>query len=137
MNQIFDKTLQALAASNRMRELRQNITSANIANAETAGYKAKKIDFEEALRAAVEQRGVQSVEGSHKDHFVISSGSMGPVHAEIYDNPEVNVSNDGNTVDLEKEMATMFENNLMHRAANQLINKKLAALKYAATEGGR
>ena len=53
---------------------------------------------------------------------------------DIYDNPEGAMSNDGNTVDLEREMSNLAENTLIHKAALQLINKKLAQLKYA-TEG--
>lgn len=124
MNQIFDKTLRALATSAQMRELRQGVISSNIANVETPDYKAKKLDFEGELKRAL------TLEGP-------SETSIDVVKAQIYDNPEIEVGNDGNTVDLEKEMAAMAENNLMYRAATQLINKKLAALKYAATDGGR
>ncbi len=121
MNQIFDKTLRALATSNQMREVRQNVLSANVANAETPGYHAQKVDFESELKRALETE----------------NSSIETLKADIYDNPEVDVSNDGNTVDLEKEMASMVENNVMYRAANQLINKKLASLKYVSSDGGR
>ena len=45
------------------------------------------------------------------------------------------MNNDGNTVDLEKEMSALSENAIMYKTALQLINKKMAALKYAASEG--
>ena len=48
----------------------------------------------------------------------------------------MNVTNDGNTVDLEKEMAALQENTILYKAALQLMNKKLGAMKYAVTEGG-
>jgi flagellar basal-body rod protein FlgB len=53
---------------------------------------------------------------------------------EIYENQVGAKNNDGNTVDLEKEMAALSENAIMYRAALQLINKKMAALKYAISE---
>lgn len=137
MNQIFDKTLRALAASNKMRELKQNVISANIANAETPGYKAKKVDFGDALQVALDREDLGKMHISHADHFLMGEGAISRLRADVYDNPEISVSNDGNTVDLEKEMAETYQNNLMYRAANQLINKKLAALKYAASDGGR
>ena len=34
-----------------------------------------------------------------------------------------------------EEMSSLAENTIMYKAALQLINKKLAALRYAATEG--
>jgi flagellar basal-body rod protein FlgB len=55
----------------------------------------------------------------------------------VFDNPEGPVTNDGNNVDMEKEMATLAENSILYRAAIQLINKKLASMKYAASDGGR
>lgn len=124
MSQIFDNTLKALAMSTRMRELRQNVISANIANAETAGYKAKVVDFEAELASALKEQ-------------VPLNDKLENLKASVYDNPEAEVGLDGNSVDLEKEMSAMLENNLMYRTATQLINKKLAALKYAATDGGR
>lgn len=133
MSQVFDKTLRALSTSARMRELKQGVISANVANVETPGYKAKKLDFEEALKSALSREST-SAQGTH---MFDDNGSISDVKADIYDNPDIEMSNDGNTVDMEKEMAAMVENNLMYRAATQLINKKLAALKYAATDGGR
>jgi flagellar basal-body rod protein FlgB len=137
MSKLFDKTLGALGASANMRQLRHSITSANIANAETPGYKAKKVDFEQALQRAVDLEGFGNLTTSHGDHFSVGGGSIANARPDVYDNPDIALSNDGNTVDLEKEMATMKENTLMYRAAIQLINKKLAQLKYAASDGGR
>ena len=45
MSGLFDKTTDGLAASLNFRLIRNNVTSANIANAETPGYKAQKVDF--------------------------------------------------------------------------------------------
>ena len=42
---IFDKTTNALGSSVDFRIMRQNVTAANIANAETPGYKAKVVDW--------------------------------------------------------------------------------------------
>jgi len=137
MNNLFDKTTDSLGAALNLRLLRQSITSANIANAETPGYKAKKVDFEKALARALDTEGLRQMEGASDDHFVSGPGSISRVKADVYDNPDVNVTNDGNTVDLEREMATLAENSLLYKTALQLINKKLAALKYASTEGAR
>lgn len=133
MNQVFDKTLRALATATRMRELKQNVLSANVANAETPGYKAQKVDFEEALKSAISSENL----GAGGGHILDPNGAIDKIKADIYDNPDIDISNDGNTVDMEKEMAAMLENNLMYRAATQLISKKLAAIKYAAGDGGR
>jgi flagellar basal-body rod protein FlgB len=137
MNKIFDRTTDALGASLNFRSLRHNVTSANIANAETPGYKAKVLDFEEALTRAVDLDGMSAQTTASPEHFSIGAGAVSRARADVYDNPEGNVTNDQNTVDLEKEIATLQENSILYKAALQLINKKLGAIRYAATEGGR
>ena len=123
---MFDKTTDALAATIQMRQIRHNVTSANIANAETPHYHAKKVDFENVLASAIETQGL------------VGDGLAGKpiqnVKADVYENPDVAVNNDGNTVDLEKEMSALAENSIMYKTALQLINKKMAALKYALGE---
>ncbi|MGE0526382.1 MAG: flagellar basal body rod protein FlgB [Bdellovibrionales bacterium] len=137
MKQIFDKTTDSLAASLNFRSLRHNVASANIANAETPGYKAKKVDFEDALARAIDLEGVGAQMATSPDHFAMGTGAISRARADVYDNPEGSVTNDQNTVDLEREMATLQENSILYKAALQLINKKLGAIRYAATEGGR
>lgn len=127
---LFDKTVNGLQTSLAMHQLRHSVTASNIANAETPGYQAQKVDFEKALERALDLDGAKiGVENKGP------GGYAAQVKADIYNDPDGEVNNDGNTVNLEKEMATLSENAIMYKAALQLINKKLAALKYAASEG--
>jgi flagellar basal-body rod protein FlgB len=134
---LFDTTTNALSASANLRLLRQNVTAANIANAETPGYKAQKLDFEEALSRAIDHEGLGKMHVSDKEHFLMGQGAISRVRADVYDNPDIDMNNDGNTVDMEKEMATLNENSILYKAALELINKKLGAMRYAVTEGTR
>lgn len=131
---LFDKTTQALQTSLAMRQLKHNLTSSNVANAETPGYHAQKVDFEDALARSLDLDGLRGMSTSSPEHYAVG-GKTARVAPEIYDNPEGSVNNDGNTVDLEKEMSNLAENAILYKAALQLINKKMAALKYAASEG--
>ena len=131
-NSLFDKTTDALATSLKMRQMRHNVTSSNIANAETPHYHAKKLDFENALASALDMDGKNAMATSDSRHFAI--GTKPALSPDIYENPDIAVNNDGNTVDLEKEMSSLAENSIMYKAALQLINKKMAALKYAISE---
>jgi flagellar basal-body rod protein FlgB len=130
MSNLFDKTTNALATSLAMRQLRNTVTSANIANAETPGYHAKKVDFEAALGRALDIDGLRGMSTSSGDHIAVG-GNSAAVRPDVYENPEGAINNDGNTVDLEKEMSNLAENTIVLKAAMQLINKKMAALKYA------
>lgn len=133
MSNLFDKTTNALATSLAMRQLRHNVTTANIANAETPGYHAKKVDFEEALGRALDLDGLRGMSTSSGDHISVG-GPSAAVRPDVYENPEGAINNDGNTVDLEKEMSALSENAILYKTALQLINKKMAALKYAIGE---
>jgi len=137
MSKVFDTTTSALASSINMRLLRHNVTSSNIANAETPGFKAKVVDFEEALSRAIDHEKIGQNHTSHPEHYLMGQGAISRARADVYDNPEINMANDGNTVDLEREMSTLAENSIMYKAALQLINKKLGLMKYAASDGGR
>lgn len=134
---LFDKTTNALGRGLDMMLVRNNVTSANIANAETPGYHAKKVDFEEALTRALDTDGLGRASTSHAQHIPVGQGAILNVKPDVYENPDVNISNDGNTVDLEKEMTNLAENSIRYKAAVELINKKLGAMKYVASGGGR
>ena len=128
---VNDKTLKALTTALNFREMRQELISSNVANANTPGFKAKKMDFEEALARALDVDGHMQMGVSDERHHNVGNGGFNNLEPEIYDNPNGVVSENGNTVDVEAEMAQMAENKLMYDALVQLINKKMGIMKYA------
>ena len=130
-----DKTLQALTASLKFRQLRQELHASNIANAETPGYKTKKLDFEDALARALDVDGQLAMKSSDSRHFNVGGGSFNNLQPEVYEDSNGIVSPDGNNVDRDLELAEMAENKIMYDATVQLINKKLGLLKYAVGSG--
>jgi flagellar basal-body rod protein FlgB len=125
-----DNTIDALATALNFRQMRQEIISSNIANSETPGYKAKRIQFEEALARALDVDGQNSLKTTSDKHFNTGGGSLESASPEIYEDPNGEVSINGNTVDRDKEMALMAENKILYDAAIQLLNKKLSLKKY-------
>lgn len=128
---IDDATIKALAASIKMREMRQEVITSNIANADTPGYKTKRLGFEEALARALDVDGEQSLNTSDDGHFDVGSGGFANLQPEIYEDPNGVVSADGNTVDRDHEMSQMAKNKILYDASVQLLNKKLGLMKYA------
>jgi len=128
---VNDKTLKALTTALNFREMRQELISSNVANANTPGYKAKKLDFEEALARALDVDGQMKMNATDGRHYNVGGGGFNNLEPEVYDNPNGVVSENGNTVDVEAEMAAMAENKLMYDATVQLINKKMGIMKYA------
>jgi flagellar basal-body rod protein FlgB len=127
---IDDATLKAIAASLNMRQMRQEIISSNVANADTPGYKAKRIDFEEALAKALDIEKQRTMKSADKKHFNVGGGGFETLEANVYEDPNGVVSQDGNTVDRDQEMALMAKNRILYEAAVQLLNKKLGLMKY-------
>jgi len=130
----FDPIIGALNTSLNLRQANQNVISANIANADTPGYKAKAIEFEGALRDALAVGDQLRPVGTNPNHIVPSSTDA--IHPEIYDDPNGVESLDGNTVDRSAEMAKLAENQLLSEASVEMLKKKLGMLKYAISEGG-
>jgi flagellar basal-body rod protein FlgB len=99
----FDPVIGALNTSMNLRLVEQNVISANVANADTPGYKAKKVEFEGALRDALSTGNNIPMEASDQRHII--HRETDPVNPEIYDDPNGVESLDGNTVDRASEMA--------------------------------
>jgi flagellar basal-body rod protein FlgB len=121
---IFGKTFSTIERSLDIASQRHGLITSNIANLDTQGYTAKEIDFEVALKDALEGR---SVELSRTD----------PVHFGPCANGRNSAITDTGAVDIDNEMSKLAENNLRYRTSVEVILRKLAKMKMAITEGGR
>ena len=128
---IDDKTVAALATSLNFRQIRQELISSNIANAETPGYKAKRITFEDALARALDVDGQENLNANNVRHYNVGSGGFASLKPDIYEEVNGIVRDDGNNVDRDGEMAKMAENKILYDASVQLLNKKMGLMKYA------
>ncbi len=134
MKGLIDPTMQALSQNLNLRLQNQNVISANIANADTPGFKAKAMSFENAMRDALDISDNLKLEVTDGAHI----GSHGPesVQGDVYNDPNGVESLDGNTVDRASEMAKMKENQILYNASIETLRKKLGMLEYGITEGG-
>ena len=132
---VFDRTLDAISKSLDLRSERQNVISANIANAETPGYQSQRMDFEEALASALDLDDAPMVRTNPK--HMTAAGEVGNVEGEIYNDPNNVVREDGNTVDRDAEMFKLAENQIQYNAAIELLKRKIGLIKYSINEGGR
>ena len=134
MSGLFDPTIGALNTSMNLRLLNQNVISSNIANADTPGFKAQKVEFEQALRQTLGVDDQLPMETTDSDHIAIKSTD--PVHPAIFQDPNAVEGMDGNTVNRSAEMANMVENQQLYEASAEMVKRKLGMLKYTITEGG-
>lgn len=131
---VFDRTLEGLAKSLDLRSEAQAIISANIANSDTPGYQAQTLDFEGALANALTVDDKLPMDRSDSRH-IASGGPVEDVNGEVYNQINDVVREDGNTVDRDAEMTSLFQNQLLYNAAADLVKKKLGMLKYAISDG--
>jgi len=131
---IADRTIAILQKSLDLRAQKQQVIASNIANADTPGYKAQKMSFEDNLRQAI-SRPEMAGKSTNSKHFPISGGSISSVHASITQDLGLANFGDGNTVSVDDEMLDLAENQLLFEASSQIIKKKFSMLKFAAGDG--
>jgi flagellar basal-body rod protein FlgB len=105
--------------------LRQDAIAANLANAETPGYKRVDVstDFATQLKASWES-----------GEFSGEAGSIQPTLAE---DPTVrSVRPDGNNVELEKELLAMDHNSVDYQYLSDVVTYNIKQLKMAITGNG-
>ena len=134
---IMDTTMKTLAASLNMRQMRNEIISSNIANAETPGYKAKRLDFEQALQRAIDIDRTQTLKTSDPKHYRIGGGGFENLTPSFYKDPNGVVSENDNTVNRDEEMVKMADNKIMYDASIQMMKKKIGMMKYLLNLEGR
>ena len=132
---MFDATLLALQQSLDMRAKAHAIYSSNIANSNVPGYKSRAIDFQERLRQALDAS--TSSESTEQTRQNIVKDAIRKVTAQIYEDPLASVNGDGNSVNVDKEMANIAKNTLAYEGAVKMINKKFALHRYVVSEGIR
>ena len=116
--------------------LRNKVISNNIANVDTPGYKGQKVQFEEFLSQAIDNKAVQGVITNEK-HIPIGAGSIGRLNAKVVTDNSTSMRLDGNNVDIESEMAQMAKNNIMYNALIQKISGEFSKLRTAINGGGK
>ena len=133
-----DPTGRALQAALNGLSLRQQAIGNNLANVDTPGYQATEVSFEGRLQQALavgEQSRLQLVSTDPR-HL----GGPQPVSTELAsvqyttDSP---VRNDGNNVDVDREMARLAETQINYQAITELASNRLALLRSIINEGRR
>jgi flagellar basal-body rod protein FlgB len=128
---LFDSLHQGLQRVLDLRQAQHNLTATNIANADTPGYKAKVIPFDQVLEAAVQPgQGMVATDPRHLSGLT-SEDSEVPI--EELEAPPWAL--DGNSVVAEREAARLAENALLYSGVSQGISRRLAMLRYAASDG--
>lgn len=106
----FDVLKQAMD----LRLKRHSALASNIANADTPGYRPKEIIFEKELQRAVYQKSVSR---------------LGEVTGKLLTVDDNVPRPDGNSVNMDKQMASLSENAIQYNATADFMARKFRMLK--------
>ncbi|PLW68413.1 flagellar basal body rod protein FlgB [Pseudohalioglobus lutimaris] len=120
IDRVFGVSPQALT----LRSQRFEMLSANLANADTPGYKAVDMDFRAAMTQA-QQQMVRPQAQAHPAHIPLA-GESSP--GKLYRVP-VQRSLDGNTVETEQEHAAFMDNAIRYQASLNFLDERISSIK--------
>jgi len=131
MSGLFTTGFQSLEAALTARERLQSSHAANIANADTPHYRADTRTFTELFQEERSKQADSAMTANQNSSFTSGDYSFFHGHDKAHGTQRL----DGNTVDPQKEMANMAENQLMHELTMRMIKGKLSGLANAIKEG--
>jgi flagellar basal-body rod protein FlgB len=111
-----------------LRTVRHEVIASNIANLDTPGYKAFDIMVEEELSKNQPPGQTLPLERTRNGHLPGFQPQMKGITPKPLDPPPVSLRSDGNTVDLDKAMADLSENNFLYHVSAQIIARKFQGL---------
>lgn len=130
MTNRLDDTLRFHQTALNARAYRQQVIASNIANADTPNFKARDVDFREALTGALggATRGLP-LKTTAQRH--IAGADANPLEASLKYRNEVQGAVDGNTVNMDTERAAFAENSVQYQASVTFINGLLRSMQMA------
>ncbi len=129
----FNKTFSSLEKAINISQQRQTNIVSNISNLETPNYIAKDIDFKSAMAQALKSEKNMGLASTNPRHI----DGVKNVAQKAMSYEETEGWNGFNSVNIDKEMNKLIENNLMHRAAIEALLRKITLLKDVIREGGQ
>ena len=136
MKSLFPDHLDLTAKVMDFQLQRQNIVSANLANINTPGYKARRLEFEKDLQAALGLAEGGAMAKTHPDHFR-AAFSPEQTEASVTKSLTPRVIQGVDNVDLDTEMAAMAKNNLLYSTLTTVMQKNFAGMKQIIQDGGK
>lgn len=121
MNVLFDSTAAMSNALDFHRQ-RHAVLAGNVANVDTPDF--RPLDLERTPMPTLAQTDPDDMHLSATDGVSF-----------FFDDDNAAPNMDGNTVNLERELAKVDANRVRYTTTSRLVSKRLASLRYAASDG--
>ena len=131
---LFGTTMVMLEKLLDFQSQRHNMLSTNVAHVDTPGYKGYDLRFSDELKKAVGTKGTIPLKRTNEQHLPSEANKLKGLKGRLVLCNDAIHRRDGNTVDLDKEMAKLAENSLYYNTTAQIVSKKMNLLRTAITE---
>ncbi|MFB6466633.1 flagellar basal body rod protein FlgB [Cytobacillus sp. Hz8] len=121
---LFSNTFTTLENALNYSSLKQKVISQNIANVDTPNYKAKDVSFQAVFQSALD--GSMSAHRTNSKHIEFAQTST---TNPIVNQKNVSYNDNGNSVDMDKEMADLATNQIYYNAMIDQMNGKFSSLQ--------
>ncbi len=125
---LFDSLHQGLGKVIELRVQKHEVVASNLANIDTPNFRGVTMDFDDALRSAVGTAGFKGGSG-------VVGGDIG-AEGELVEQDPLSWAGDHSSIYLERENAALLSNSLQLNAVSDGMSRRLAMLRFAATDGG-
>lgn len=125
---LFHSTIHTLGSALDYSASKNNAISNNIANANTPNYKAEEVSFKNVLEYSLQQ---QTNKQTHPKHYTFPTAQA----AAETNRKQTTYNHNGNSVDIDKEMADLAENQIYYQSTVDSLNDKFGLL-HSAIKGG-
>lgn len=126
---LFSDTITNLENGLKYSSVKNKAIAQNIANVDTPNYKAKDVSFKEHLSQA---QGHLQANKTHEKHLPFHQTSN---EIKTSTRTGVTYNHNGNSVDLDKEMSELAENQIYYQALVERINGKFNSIKSVLNGG--
>ncbi|MBW1783281.1 MAG: flagellar basal body rod protein FlgB [Deltaproteobacteria bacterium] len=126
---LFRGAFPVLEKALDLRSMKHNLIVSNIANKDTPDYKAFDLIVEEELAKSGEKWGGATMTKTDDAHLSGSTSNRMIGRSMRGKGEELALRGDGNSVDIDKEMAKLSENNLLYDTLAQILSRKFQGLK--------
>ncbi|MFC9596840.1 flagellar basal body rod protein FlgB [Peribacillus butanolivorans] len=130
--ELFSNTFQSLENALNYSNTKQKVISQNIANSDTPNYKAKDVSKRQSFQAELES----SIQSYRTDERHLSFKSEGGESSSIVTQRNVQYNNNGNSVDIDKEMTDLAANQIYYNAVSDRLSGKFKSLE-TVIRGGK
>lgn len=119
--------LEVLQKGLEASSLRHQVLANNAANVDTPNFKRSDVDFQAILGTALDKQGstlpLKLTAPSHLPGLSEGEGSA------VKQDGTTSLRNDGNNVDIDREMTNVAENGLYYNSLTQVISSQLQLLR--------